>query len=174
MIPKIIVFAILAGFSTLIFRMILSHRPLRLAGGLAQIIVSSLSGITLWIVLVLLSHSTTPISGAEKWDMVSGVLIHLCAFWCNYWISNLAGGFRVLMAINLADQTRPITLEEWMAAFGGLGMDVFLRDRMKSILIPWKIVSVHDNKMILLPGWGMFFGRLMAILEIMLYRMRML
>ena len=174
MIPSIIAFAILTGFSTLIFRMILSHRPFRLAGTWTQIIVSSLSGLSLWIVLVLLLHSIAPISGAEKWDMVCGVLIHLCAFWCNFWIGNLVGGFRAQMTFNLASQTRPVTLVEWMAAFGGLGMDAFLKDRMKSILIPWKIVSVHDNKMILLPGWGIFFGRLMAVLEIMLYRMRRL
>jgi hypothetical protein len=172
MIPRIIVLAILTGFSTLIFRIIFSHRPFRLAGFWTQIAVSSLSGVSLWIVLLIILHTTNPITWAERWDVVCGVLIHLCAFWCNYWIGNLGGGFRVQMAINLADQTRPVTLEEWMAAFSGLGLDVFLKDRLNSILIPWKIVSVNDHKITLLPGWGMFFGKLIAILEILLYRMR--
>jgi hypothetical protein len=172
MIPSIIAFAILASFSTLIFRVILPHRPFFLTGAWAQVIVSSLFGISVWIVLVLRAYPFGLISEIEIWDVVCGVLIHLCALWCNYWICNLSGGFRAQMAITLADQTCPVTLEEWMVAFGGLGMNAFLKDRMTSILIPWKIAFVRNDKLTLLPGWGLFFGRLMVFLEIVLYRVR--
>jgi hypothetical protein len=59
-----------------------------------------------------------------------------------------------------------------MMAFGGFGMKVFLRDRLTSILIPWRIVTVEDDKVNLLPGWGIFFGRLMVILKFILYNVR--
>lgn len=174
MIPRIIALAILTGFSTLIFRVILPRRPFCLTGAWSQIIISSFLGLSLWFVLIVQVSPSALISEVEKWDVVCGALIHLCAFWCNYWICNLAGGFRAQMVITLAAQNSPVTLEEWMASFGGIGMDAFLRDRTTSILIPWKIALVQDDKMFLLPGWGLFFGRLMTILEIVLYRVRSL
>jgi len=169
-----IALAILSGFSILIFRIILSHRPFRLSGTWKQIIVSTLAGAALWVMLALMTVSPAQRFSIEINDLICGVLILLCAFWCNYWISNLAGGFRAQMAFNLVRQSQPISLAEWMAEFGGLGMEAFLADRTKSILIPWRIASLQDDKMSLLPGWGVFLGRLMNILEMLLYRLRAL
>jgi hypothetical protein len=172
MMAPIIILAVIAGFSTLVFRIILSHRPFRLVNYWTQFIVSSLLGLLLWLGLIVGSYATAFLSGVDGFDVVCGILVYLCALWCNYWVCNLAGGFRMLMMANLADQTDPISLETWMAAFGGLGMDVFLQDRIQSILIPLKIVSIEENKMTLLPGWGLFFARIMAVLQILLYQVR--
>ncbi len=81
-------------------------------------------------------------------------------------------GFRVQMQINLADQSSPITLGEWMSKYDGRGMDAFLADRMKSILISWKIVTIEKDRVQLTQGWGSFYGNLMNILNIILPTMR--
>ena len=172
--PAIIALAILASFSTLVFRLIISHRPLRISGGWTQIIVSSILGGGLWIGSTLLYLANTASYENTGWDLLCGILILLCALWCQYWIGNLGGGFRVQMQITLADQTRPVSLEEWMDLFNGRGMQVFLADRLNSILIPWKIVEVKNSKVRLLPGCGMFYGRLMSIIKKMLPNLRTL
>jgi hypothetical protein len=172
--PAIIALAILAGLSTLVFRLIISHRPLRISGGWAQIILSSILGWGLWIGLTFLHLANAPTYENAGWDLVCGILILLCVVWCQYWIGNLGGGFRVQMQITLADQTQPVSLEKWMAAFNGRGMQVFLTDRLNSILIPWKIVEEKNGNVRLLPGWGMFYGRLMSIIKMMLPNLRTL
>jgi hypothetical protein len=161
--------AIISGFAILIFRVIISHRPFRAPGMRPHAMTSTFLGWFLWILLTILERFYAPLSRIDGWDIFCGILILLCASWCNYWIGNLAGGFRVQMQINLVNQPRPVSLEEWMLAFGGLGMKAFLRDRLTSILIPWRIVTMEDDKVRLLPGWGLFFGRLMKILGFILY-----
>jgi len=141
-----IVLVIISGFAILVFRIIISHRPFRLLGAWPQVIVSTILGWFLWIFLTILERSYGSLSRIDGWDVLCGILILLCATWCNYWIGNLAGGFRVQMQMNLANQLQPVSLEEWMETFGGLGMKVFLRDRLTSILIPWRIVSVEDDR----------------------------
>lgn len=163
MISPIIAIAILSGFSTLLFRMIISRPPFRVKNIWSQIIISVIAGAILWLGSVCLIGS--PITYRHSGDIICGILIFLCAFWCNYWISNFAGGFRVQMQLNIADQKRAITFDEWMRTFGGLGMEVFLRDRVQSILIPWKTVALENGTLRLLQGWGMFFGRIMTILR---------
>lgn len=172
--PAIITLAILAGFYTLVFRLIISHRPLRISGGWAQIILPSILGGGLWIGSTMLTLANTPSYENAGWDLVCGILILLCVLWCQYWIGNLGGGFRVQMQITLADQTQPVSLEKWMALFNGRGMEVFLADRLNSILIPWKIVDVKNGKVRLLPGWGMFYGRLMSIIKKIIPNLRTL
>ncbi len=174
MIPTIIALAILAGLSTLVFRLVISHRPFRISGGWTQIIISSILGDGLWVFLTLLYLANTSSYENEGWDLLCGILILLCVLWCNYWLANLGGGFRVQMQISLADQTQPVSLEKWMAVFNGRGMEIFLADRLNSILIPWKIVEVKDGKVRLLPGWGMFFGGLMNLVKKIIPNLRTL
>ena len=172
MIPTIIALAIISGFSIIVFRVVISHFPFYISGVWKQIIISSGMGAGLWLLLTLLYHANTSFSKIDWWDILCGILFLLSAFWCNYWVSNLANGFRMQMQINLVDQPVPVSLEEWMAAFGGWGMDAFLDDRFKSILIPWKIIAIENGKAHLLPGWGMFFGRMMNLIKIILPNMR--
>jgi hypothetical protein len=172
--PIIIALAIMAGFSTLVFRLIISHRPLRISGSWTQIILSSILGVGLWIFSTLLTLANTPSYENKGWDLFCGILILMCVLWCNYWIGNLGGGFRVQMQITLADQTQPVSLEKWMEAFNGRGMRIFLADRLNSILIPGKIVEEKNGKVRLLPGWGMFYGRLMNLIKKILPNLRTL
>jgi hypothetical protein len=171
MIPTVVGLAILFGFSTLIFRIILSHRPFRVGGG-AQITLPFVLGVSLWILFSFLYIMQTQSLKDIGWDILCGTLIFLCAFWCHYWIGNLAGGFRVQMQIALVDQAAPITYREWMSKFDGRGMDAFLVDRMKSILILWKIVTIEKDTVQLTQGWGTFYGKLMNLLNIILPGLR--
>src|ERR1041385_8259180 len=120
MIPPIIALALISSFCTLFIRIIISHRPFQIKGGWQQIIGATMTGGILWVLSIILIKPGFSLSAPEWWDVLCGILIFLCAFWCNYWSGNLAGGFRVQMQINLADQKKPISLEEWMTTFGGL------------------------------------------------------
>jgi hypothetical protein len=171
MIPTIIALAIASGLSTLLIRIAISRPPFRVKNLWSQIFISVGLGATLWLVAVVLINPAVKVD--EKWgDIFCGTLILLCTFWCNYWIGNFAGGFRVQMQLNIADQKQPITFEEWMNTFGGLGMEAFLKDRLQSILIPWKTIAIENDQLRLLPGWGMFFGKVMVILQKILPKVR--
>jgi hypothetical protein len=165
MIPRIILFAFIAGFSTLFIRVIISHRPFLVRNIWHQIVAATVAGGVLWVAAIFLTSPGLPRADIKWEDILCGMLILLCAFWCNYWSTNLAGGFRIQMQMNLAAQSKPLSLKEWMTTFGGLGMDVFLKDRIESVLIPYKTVVLETGNLRLLPGWGMFFSKLMILLR---------
>jgi hypothetical protein len=168
----IIAYAIISSLSTLIFRMLLSILPIRKTDIWVQIIISSILGVILWITLVVLRRYYHPDFELRGGDILCGSLILMCAFWCNYWIGNFAGGFRVQMLISLKDRSQPVPLEDWMRLFGNMGMEAFLRDRLRSILIPWKIVAQEEGKFRLLPGWGIYFGRLFNLFDRIFFTLR--
>jgi len=168
MIPSIINLAIVCSISTLLIRVIISRKPFLIKNIWTQIISSLIIAAIIWAASIYLTKSSSPISGAEWGDILCGVLIFLSAFWCHYWIGNFAGGFRVQMLNNLASQKQPISKEEWMNTFGGLGMEAFLRDRIQSILIPWQVINLEHGQLRLLAGWGTFFGKLVKLLEIIM------
>jgi hypothetical protein len=172
MMPPVILLALICGFSTLFVRIIISHRPFLVRNIWHQILISTAAGAMLWIISIFLIMPASWRSEIGWADILCGILIFLCAFWCNYWSTNLAGGFRVQMQLNLANQTRPISLQEWMNTFGGLGMEVFLKDRIESILIPWNAVAFEKGKLRLLPGWGLFFSKVIILLRVLLPRLR--
>jgi hypothetical protein len=165
MIPNIIALAIVTSFLTLAIRIIVSRRPFQIKSTWTQITVSTIVGLIIWVSMILLTQSKS-LSTETVWgDLICGILIFWSAFWCNYWSGNLAGGFRVQMQFNIARQNTPISLEEWMKIFGGLGMEAFLKDRIESILVPWNTIALENGGLRLLPGWGTFFGRLAWVLE---------
>ena len=164
----IIAFAIICSLSTLLIRVVIARRPFRIKNIWHQIFISLIAAIAIWAVAVF----RTPISEQNWGDVICGVLIFGCAFWCQYWIGNFAGGFRIQMQINLADQQAPLSLEEWMKTFSGLGMEAFLQDRIQAILIPWNTVEYKNGQLYLLRGWGTFFASLMNILKYIFPRVR--
>jgi hypothetical protein len=172
MIPQVILLALISSFSTLFIRIIISHRPFFVRNIWHQILASTIAGAFFWVISIFLIIPASSRSEIGWADILCGILIFLCAFWCNYWSTNLAGGFRVQMQINLANQKKPISLKEWMATFGGLGMEVFLKDRIESILIPWNTIAVENGNLRLLPGWGVFFSKLMILLRILFPKVR--
>jgi hypothetical protein len=170
--PPIIALAIVCSLFTLVIRVIISRPPFRIKNVWSQIFSSLTVAVIIWITSIFFIKPASPISKTEWRDIVCGILIFLNAFWCHYWIGNFAGGFRVQMQINLASQKRPISIEEWMNTFGGLGMEAFLRDRLQSILIPWNTVKLEGGQLRLRAGWGIFFGRLMRIVKNILPKVR--
>lgn len=157
---KLIILSIFAGFSIPFFTYIFSSRLPLFKSWIIQYITASLSGFLLWFVLAIAFDAPWD----YRWDILCGVLILLCAIWSNYWLGNLRGGFRINMLLKIAEQTRPVSLDEWMSLYGGLGMDAFLRDRLKAILIPWRIVEEHNDIIRLTRGRGDFFGWGMDVL----------
>ena len=164
----IIALAIACSLSTLLIRAIIARRPFRIKKVWHQIFISLMIAITIWVATIF----RTPTSERSWADVICGILIFACAFWCQYWIGNFAGGFRIQMQINLADQKEPISLEEWMKTFSGLGMEAFLQDRIQAILIPWNTVEYKNGQLRLLPGWGTFFASLMRILKFIFPKVR--
>jgi hypothetical protein len=172
LIYMVIEFSIISGLATLLFRMLFSVLHFQKTHIWVQIIISGFLSVILWIVLILLARFINPDIVIREGDILCGCLILMCAFWCNYWIGNLAGGFRVQMLISLKDRSQPVPLEDWMRLFGNLGMEAFLKDRLRSILIPWKIVAQEEGKYRLLPGWGIFFGRLFSLFDKVFFTLR--
>jgi hypothetical protein len=170
--PIVVLLACVGGISMLVFRVLLAHRPFRVTDMWRQMILATLLGWCLWGGSIFLNYASSPEPGFACPDLLCGVLILLCASWCNYWIANLGGGFRVQALMALEECGRPVKLEEWMAAFGGLGMSAFLNDRLNSILVPWRIAASEGGHIRLLPGWGHFFGRIMQVLDFLFYGMR--
>jgi hypothetical protein len=170
--PSIIALAIICCFLTLGIRIFFSKPPFQVKNPWTQILIPLLVGFFIWVgtivYLEIRSNSFQPTLG----DYVCGILIFLCAFWCHYWLGNIAGGFRVQMHLNIASQENPISLEKWMRDFGGLGMDIFLKDRIESVLLPWKTVSLINCQIHLLPGWGTFFGAVIGLLNFLLPKVR--
>lgn len=168
----IIALAIVCSFCTLVFRVVIARPPFSIKNTWTQIFTSMTLSVVIWIIGVILLMSPPIIQNASWNDIFCGILILLCAFWCQYWVGNFAGGFRVQMQINLAQQKEPISIEEWMNTFGGLGMEMFLHDRIRSILIPSNTVELKDGELRLVTGWGTFFGRVMKFLKIILLQVR--
>ncbi len=159
-----IILSIIAGISIPIFMMVFSNRHLKIKSGWTRYIASSLAGCILWLILLV----TTDSYHSNGWDLICGGLVILCAIWANYWLGNFGGGFRINMLVILAAQQQPISFEQWMDLYGGLGMGEFLRDRLRSILVPWGIVRETNGTIILTPIIGKFFGMLMNLLYFLL------
>ena len=159
-----IILSIVAGISIPIFMAIFTNPHLKIKSGWRRYIVSSSAGFILWLILIVITDSIHN----NRWDLVCGGLVILCAIWANYWLGNFGGGFRINMLVILAAQQKPISFEQWMDLYGGLGMDEFLRDRLRSILVPWGIVREANGTIILTPTRGKFFAGLMNILYILL------
>ncbi len=156
----VVFLSIISGFSLPIFTRIFSERVFFIKSGKIRYFTASTLGFLLWLILV--KGSSIPFDNI--WDILCGILIILCAVWSNYWLSNFGGGFRMNMLLKIAEQERPITLEEWMGLFGGLGMEAFLEDRLKTILVPGKIVRENEGVITLTRGRGFFWGWVMKIL----------
>ena len=157
---QLIVLSIIAGFSIPFFSYIFSSRIQLIKSKMIQYVTASIFGFLLWFFLAVIFN----ISWHNKWDILCGVLIILCAVWSNYWLGNLGGGFRINMLLKIAEQKQPVSLDEWMDLYGGLGMDAFLRDRLRTILIPWKIVEENNGIITLTKERGYFFGWGMKVL----------
>lgn len=122
LIPMIIAFAVISGVRFLFSRMLFSILPIRKTGIWVQIIISSLFGVILWITLAVLMRYYQPNIELRGGDILCGSLILLCAFWCNYWLSNISDLFREQMQIRLQDQSQPVPLEEGMSCLPNNGM----------------------------------------------------
>jgi hypothetical protein len=159
-----IILSIVSGISIPIFMALFSNPHLKIKSGWTRYIASSCAGFILWLILLGISDSIH----SNRWDLVCGGLVILCAIWANYWLGNLGGGFRINMLVILAAQREPVSFEQWMNLYGGLGMEEFLQDRLRSILIPWGIVRETNGTILLTATRGKLFGWLMNILYILL------
>jgi hypothetical protein len=165
----VLVSAFVSALAVFIFTAIFFH----LCRGLTAmkcLYLAWLAGALVWLVLLSqLSRPVFPLTPGRRWDLLCGALILGCSFWGDYWLANLGGGFRVLMLLDLADAGRPLTQQEWMDRYGGgRGMNEFLSDRLRSILVPLKVVSLDQNDVILTSVRGRILGLLVWTLSLLL------
>jgi len=160
----VIFLSIIGGFSIIPFMMIFSKKIFRIDPGLHQIIFSGFAGFSIWIILLI--FLSVPIRNV--WDIICGILIMFCALWSVYWLSNLGGGFRINMLTDLSEYKNedPISVDKWMELYGGLGLDAFLEDRLRSILIPLGIVQEKDGEVRLIKPIGVYFGYMLELFSI--------
>lgn len=97
-------------------------------------------------------------------SILAGALLILAAVFCNYYLGNISGGFRIEILVNLAEAGKALTLDEWMALYGkGAGMRYFLEDRLKTTLISWNLATQSGDQITLTP-LGRLGGRVNCFL----------
>jgi hypothetical protein len=168
----IVISAAIAGATIFVFILLFFRVPRSGLSGMKRLYLSWLCGTLVW--LACLAHQL-PDWGAlrlgTKPDLICGALVLCCFMWSSYWFANLGGGFRILMLLDLADVGRPITLGEWMDRYGKQrGMREFLADRLRSILVPLRLVTLEDDRVILTRGRGRLLARLLGVLSLLLLK----
>ena len=75
------------------------------------------------------------------------------------------------MLLDLAKADRALTLTEWMDEFGERrGMRVFLEDRLHSILVPLRLVSLNGDQVTLTKSRGRLLANLLDVLAFALLK----
>ena len=166
----IILLAIISGILIPFLMNLYSRLPFFRKNGWYLIIGASLSGLLTWLILLIICRAIPKAGAYWQADLLCGFLVWLCASWCNYWLCNFGGGFRINMLVDLARQKEPITIEEWMSSFNHLGMEAFFKDRIESILLPFKVIEIEGEQVRLTNSWGRFFGTCASILRFRLER----
>ena len=165
----IIASAIVSGLSLFVLTMVVFRVPARKLSGMQRLYIVWLCGAALWVLLLFRCPELAPPSRQAWWDVSCGALTFISFVWCNYWFANLGGGFRVLMLLDLAEAKGPVSVQEWMDLYGrGCGMHAFLEDRLRSVLLPMKIVSREGDVVQLTPGLGAVFARGASVLRLVL------
>jgi len=151
--------ALAGGASITLFLLVFSRKPFRLPMTLPRYGAATVSGFLVWGLLLWFNQSALLESVFERClALLAGALIMVTAFAFNYYLGNVYGGFRVEMLVNIYNAKRNIDLDEWMSLFGnGKGMRFFLRDRLKTTLIPWKL-AVWVGNGVKLTSLGHFAG----------------
>ncbi len=126
-----------------------------------RFLVSIGVGVMVWGVLLSLNHAFSIKWEINRWlDLGAGALIYLTAIFCNFYLCNVGGGFRIEMLVNLAGAKREVTLKEWMDSYGkGLGMRFFLDDRLRATLTSWNLAVKKDDRVVL-TRFGQFVGKI--------------
>jgi len=157
--------SMVAGMSITGFLLLFSHRPFKLPLVLPRYITSIGCGLIVWFLLLGINQSLSFSKHISEWlELVSGGFVFITAVFCNYYLGNIGGGFRLEMLVNLAEANEDLTVDEWMALYGdGNGMHCFLDDRLRATLIPWKLAVWKGSQIILTP-WGHFIGKVNRLL----------
>lgn len=157
--------SIVGGLSITVFLLLFSHPPTKLPLVWRRYSASIGGGLVVWFLLLWVNNALPFTGGLEKWlALASGGFVYISAVFCNYYLGNIGGGFRLEMLVNLAEANREVSLDEWMALYGKQqGMYFFLEDRLKATLVPWKLAVWKDDQVILTP-LGHFAGQVNCFL----------
>jgi len=160
--------SIVGGLSITMFLLLFSRPPIKLPLIWRRYSASIGCGLAIWFLLLWVNNALPFPGGKEKWlALASGGFVYTTAIFCNYYLGNIGGGFRLEMLVNLAEVNRKVGLQEWMALYGkGQGMHYFLEDRLKATLIPWKLAIWKNGEVISTP-LGHFIGQVNRFLAIL-------
>lgn len=152
--------SLLAGISVTFFLVFFSRKPLCLPLLLKRYGAATGAAFFLWVLMLVCGSKISWGSGLSNApSLLAGILLILACVFLNYYIGNIAGGFRIEILVNLADSKTPLSLEEWMAVYGkGAGMRYFLEDRLRSTLISWNL-AIQDGDKITLTPLGRLAGK---------------
>lgn len=96
----------------------------------------------------------------DRIDVLTGGLLLATATLAGFTLWTLvAWGFTVSMLLALHRAGRPLTVDEWAAAYtGGKRLDAFARDRL-GVLLKLGLADVRDGAVTMTPGRGRLFAR---------------
>jgi hypothetical protein len=139
--------------------LVLSHGPLKVdAPGRRFVLAAG----TTWAVWVAAMIATAP--GAV--DLVTGGLLLATATLAGFTLWTLvAWGFTLSMLLALNRAGRPLTVDEWAAAYTrGQPLDAFARDRL-GVLLKLGLARVRGDEVVMTPGRGRVMARMTLLLR---------
>jgi hypothetical protein len=133
----------------------LSHGPWKVAAAGRRFLVAATLTAAGWGVSLL------PAERGTAADVVAGAFILLAAGLAEFTLWTLiAWGFTTSLLRTLARENRPVSLEEWVAAYtGGRAADAFAQDRL-GILFRFGMAFRENGRVLMTPRRGLRTARL--------------
>ena len=141
-------FAIAAGISVTLFLIIYSHRPCKISLG-KRFIISSISGLALWIILCVLIFKNHPATDIVS-EIISGLFLFIAIVLATWFIwSLLAYSFRFNILLTLDEKNKGMTIDDLIVAYSnGQGLQPVMQGRL-TLLKKLNMIEEDEENIIL-------------------------
>ena len=156
--PPALLAALMGALVLPVLLIALSHPPFKVERPGWRFRLAVLGMTAVWLMLLGLLPGVKPVL-----EILCGALILPTAVLVgfSFW-SLLAHGFTISMLLSLAEAGTPLTLEGWMGAYGGAGLQAFARDRMQVLFGLGMVVATPDG-LVQATRRGVVTGRVAAV-----------
>jgi hypothetical protein len=140
----------------------LSHGPWKVSAPGRRFVLAAVAALSGW---GLSLFAVSPLALA---DLVAGALILLAALLAGFTVWTLiAWGFTASLLMSLAREDRPVSLDEWVAAYtGDRTIETFARDRVQ-LLFRFDLATAEADRIVMTPGAGLRMARFARFLRVL-------
>jgi hypothetical protein len=158
--PTAVLAGAAAGLALPLVLALLSHGPWKVRAPGRRFVLAALVTAAGWALFLAARRADPP------GDLLASAMVLLTAVLAGFTAWTLvAWGFTVSLLMRLAQAGRPLTFEEWVAAYtGGRAVDRFAEDRL-SLLLRAGVARLEGGQVRLTPGRGRRLARLVALLR---------